>query len=269
MNDIMLLSIRDLSVEYRKDHTKIGIINLSIRKGEVLGLTGESGSGKSTVCKAILGLLDDKTTFLQGSIRLYNQEILCLPARERRKINGKDIALIMQNPMTAFDPCMKMKGHFVETLCAHMSCNQRDAVLYGLDLLKDLGMKEPDKVMKSYPHQLSGGMLQRVMIALAVALNPVLIIADEPTTALDGGNEAIVLDLLHHIRREYAPAMLLVSHDMEVLAAMADRVAVMKEGKILEMSDTRQLFFGPQHDYTKELLAACCLPGEEDGFADD
>jgi nickel transport system ATP-binding protein len=175
----------------------------------------------------------------------------------------------MQNPMNAFDPCMKIKGHFAETLRAHMSCSKKDAVLYGLDLLKDLGMKERDKVMKSYPHQLSGGMLQRAMIALAVAINPVLIIADEPTTALDNGNEAIVLDLLAHVLREYAPAMLLVSHDIEVLAAMADHVAVMKAGKILEMNETRQLFAHPQHDYTKELLAARRLTPEEDGFADD
>lgn len=269
MNDIALLSIRDLSVEYRKDHTRIGRINLSLRKGEVLGLAGESGSGKSTVCKAILGLLDDRTVFLQGSIRLHHQEILHLPGEERRKINGKDIALIMQNPMTAFDPCMKIKDHFAETLRAHMSCSKKDAVLYGLDLLENVGLKERDKVMKSYPHQLSGGMLQRVMIALAIALNPVLIIADEPTTALDTGNEALVLELLAHIRREYAPAMLLVSHDMEVLADMADQVAVMKDGKILEMNGIRQLFAHPQHDYTQELMAACRLSREEDGFADD
>lgn len=268
MNDSAILSIRGLLAEYRKDRTKIGTVDLSIQKGEVLGLAGESGSGKSTVCKAILGLLDDRTALLQGSIRLHKREILHLPAEERRKINGKDIALIMQNPMAAFDPCMKVKGHFTETLCAHMPCSKKDALLYGLDLLKSVGLNEGDRVMQSYPHQLSGGMLQRVMIALAVALNPVLIIADEPTTALDTGNERLVLGLLDHIRREYAPAMLLVSHDMEVLAAMADQVAVMKDGKILEINSARQLFARPRHDYTKELLAACRLPGKEDGFAD-
>lgn len=256
MNKDTIVAVNDLSVRYINTDINIEEISFEIARGEVLGLVGESGSGKSTVCHAILGLFDSDAVRISGSIRLQGKEILPLFWDEREKINGKDIGVVLQNPMAAFNPCMRIKGHFIETICAHLLCSKRDAVLYGIELLRKVGLPDGHRVMKSYPFQLSGGMLQRVMVAIAVALNPVLIIADEPTTALDTENQSIVMELLSFVMKEYKPAMLLVSHDMEVVAALADEIAVMKDGRILEQGTKAKVLYEPQTDYTKELLAS-------------
>ena len=252
----VILAVRDLSVRYSSTGASIDNITFDIKRGNVLGLLGESGSGKSTICNAILGLLDSVAVRMSGSIRLRDKEILPLFWDGREKINGKEIGVVLQNPMTAFNPCMRIKGHFIETMCTHLCCSKRDAVLYGIDLLRKVGLPDGQKVMNSYSFQLSGGMLQRIMIAIAIALNPVLIIADEPTTALDTGNQKIIMELLSFVMKEYKPAMLLVSHNIEIIAALADDVAVMRDGCILEQGTKAKVLHEPQAAYTKELLAS-------------
>lgn len=260
MRQDMVLSVKNLNVQYYGSKNGVYNVGLQIKRGRVLGLLGESGSGKSTICNAALGLLDP-TAHISGSVFLQGKELLELSEDERNHINGKDIGTVMQNPMVAFDPCMKIKGHFVETLCTHLHCSKRDAILHGIDLLKEVGLKNEKKIMNSFPSRLSGGMLQRVMIALAISLNPSFIIADEPTTALDRMNQKIVLELFSQIMEEYRPAMLLVSHDMEVLNALADDIAVIKDGKILEQGTLTEIMNHPKDSYTKELLASASYMG--------
>ncbi|MGL6200947.1 MAG: ABC transporter ATP-binding protein [Lachnospiraceae bacterium] len=251
-----VLSVEELAVNYPSTGAGIEAVSFRIARGEVLGLLGESGSGKSTVCNAILGLLDQSAVRIRGSIRLGDIEINSLSWHQREKINGKQIGIILQNPMASFNPYMKIKGHFVETLCTHLSCGRRDAVLLGLEALKLTGLKDEKRIMNSYPFQLSGGMLQRVMIAIAVSLNPVLLIADEPTTALDDSNQRIIMELLAKIMKEFCPAMLLVSHDLKVMEQLADRLIVLKDGQVRERGSTAGLLHNPADDYTRELLAA-------------
>ena len=264
MNRNFVLEVDDLSVRYLNTGANIQDISFGIRRGKVLGILGESGSGKSTVCNAVLGLLDSTAVQMSGSVLLHGKEILPLFWDGREKINGKEIGVVLQNPMAAFNPCMKIKGHFIETLCAHLTCRKRDAVLYGIELLGRVGLSDGQSVMNSYPFQLSGGMLQRIMAAVAISLNPALIIADEPTTALDTVNQEIVMELLSFVMKEYKPAMLLVSHDLEVMRALADDIAVMKDGRILEYGTKTELLNNPQNDYTKELLASAGLLGVAD-----
>jgi ABC-type dipeptide/oligopeptide/nickel transport system ATPase component len=259
MNKDVILAVSDLSVRYLSTDVNIEDITFEINRGRVLGLVGESGSGKSTICNVILGLLDSAAVQISGSVRLQDKEILPLFWDGREKINGKEIGVILQNPMAAFNPCMRIQGHFIETLCTHLLCSKRNAILYGIELLRKVGLPDGHRVMRSYPFQLSGGMLQRVMVAIAISLNPALIIADEPTTALDTGNQAIVMDLLSFVMREYKPAMLLVSHDMGVVEALADDIVVMKDGCILEQGAKTKVLYEPQVGYTKELLASAGL----------
>lgn len=256
MGKNVIISVENLSVQYHSTNMRIEDVSFSISRGSVLGLLGESGSGKTTVCNAVLGLLDDGIAYLKGSVRLLVNEILPLTWDQRELVNGKEIGVIMQNPMASFDPCMSIRGHFEETLRTHLSCSKRDAVVYGMEALRKVGLKDEKRVMNSYPHQLSGGMLQRVMAALAVALNPVFIIADEPTTALDRSSQGVVLELLDFVMQEYRPAMLLVSHDIDVMEALADEVAVMKEGRIVEYGSYASIIRAPKEDYTRELLSA-------------
>ncbi|SHN58742.1 ABC transporter ATP-binding protein [Desulfitobacterium chlororespirans] len=261
-DDEPVLAVRNLSITYRHHAASVSNVSFALGKGKVLGLAGESGSGKSSVCKAILGLLTPGPAAVSGEIDFMGEELLALPYEERRRINGKEIVFIMQNPMTAFDPCMKIKHHFMETFMAHLLCSKRDALHYASAMLGRVGLGEGDRIMDSYPHMLSGGMLQRVMIALAISLNPILIIADEPTTALDAESQSTVLSLLQTVIRSYQPAMLLVSHELRVLSLLADDIAVMKDGRLIETGSTRDVFGNPQQEYTRELMAAHSLMGE-------
>jgi len=254
-----VLQVRDLHVQLK---TKNGVtdliqdINFELKTGKILGLIGESGCGKTITSMSILQLLNPKETTIEGSIMLKGQELNGLVEKEMRKIRGKDIAFIMQNPMNAFTPVFTIGHQFVETIRSHTNWNKKQATELAIEAMKQVNLPDPDKLLKYYPFQLSGGMLQRVMIAIAASLHPAIIIADEPTTALDVNNQKKVLRHLDKVRSEYGSAILLISHDLGVIAELADEVAVMQHGKIVEKADVFQLFDAPKHEYTKKLLNA-------------
>ncbi|WP_243557801.1 nickel import ATP-binding protein NikD [Priestia megaterium] len=254
-----VLQVRNLHVQLK---TKNGVtdlvqdINFELKPGKILGLIGESGCGKTITSMSILQLLSRKETTIEGSIMLRGQELNGLVEKEMRKIRGKDIAFIMQNPMNAFTPVFTIGHQFVETIRSHTNWNKKQATELAIESMKQVNLSDPDKLLKYYPFQLSGGMLQRVMIAIAASLHPAIIIADEPTTALDVNNQKKVLRHLDKVRSDYGSAILLISHDLGVIAEMADEVAVMQHGKIVEKADVFQLFDAPQHEYTKKLLNA-------------
>ncbi|WJD83876.1 nickel import ATP-binding protein NikD [Priestia megaterium] len=254
-----VLQVRDLHVQLK---TKNGVtdlvqdINFELKTGKILGLIGESGCGKTITSMSILQLLNPKETTIEGSIMLKGQELNGLVEKEMRKIRGKDIAFIMQNPMNAFTPVFTIGHQFVETIRSHTNWNKKQATELAIESMKQVNLPDPDKLLKYYPFQLSGGMLQRVMIAIAASLHPAIIIADEPTTALDVNNQKKVLRHLDKVRSDYGSAILLISHDLGVIAELADEVAVMQHGKIVEKADVFQLFDAPKHEYTKKLLNA-------------
>lgn len=254
-----VLQVRDLHVQLK---TKGGVIdlvkdiNFELKPEKVLGLIGESGCGKTITSMSILQLLNRKETIIEGSIMLKGQELNGLAEKEMRKIRGKDIAFIMQNPMNAFTPVFTIGHQFVETIRSHTNWNKKQAKELAIESMKQVNLPEPNKLLKYYPFQLSGGMLQRVMIAIAASLHPAIIIADEPTTALDVNNQKKVLRHLDKVRSDYGSAILLISHDLGVIAEMADEVAVMQHGEIVEKADVFQLFDAPKHEYTKKLLNA-------------
>lgn len=254
-----VLQVRDLHVQIKN---KNGItplvqgINFELKRGKILGLVGESGCGKTLTSMSILQLLNLKTTMIEGSIALKGRELNGLAEKEMRKIRGKDIAFIMQNPMNAFTPVFTIGHQFIETIRSHTQWNKKQATELAIEAMHHVNLPNPAKLLKYYPFQLSGGMLQRVMIAIAASLHPAIIIADEPTTALDVNNQKKVLRHLDKIRSEYGSSILLISHDLGVIAEMADEVAVMQHGRIVEKADVFQLFDHPQHDYTKKLLNA-------------
>ncbi|MCI4621201.1 nickel import ATP-binding protein NikD [Priestia megaterium] len=254
-----VLQVRDLHVQIKAKNgitTLVQDINFELKPGEILGLIGESGCGKTVTSMSILQLLNRKETTIEGSIMLKGQELNGLAEKEMRKIRGKDIAFIMQNPMNAFTPVFTIGHQFVETICSHTSLNKKQATELAIESMKQVNLPDPGKLLKYYPFQLSGGMLQRVMIAIAASLHPAVIIADEPTTALDVNNQKNVLRHLDKIRSEYGSAILLISHDLGVVSEMADEVAVMQHGKIVEKAGVFQLFDSPKHEYTKKLLNA-------------
>ena len=228
--------------------------NFAMKKGEVLGLVGESGSGKTVTSMSILQLHDRKSMDVTGSITLHDKELNGLGESEMRKIRGQEIAYIMQNPMNAFTPVFTIGHQFMETIRAHTSLNRKQAKELAIDIMTSVNLPEPEKILKSYPFQLSGGMLQRVMIAIAVSLQPSVLIADEPTTALDLHSQLLVLRLLDEVRIKYGTSILLISHDLGVISEMADNVIVMRQGEILESANVLELFDNPQHEYTKKLL---------------
>ncbi|WP_397222885.1 nickel import ATP-binding protein NikD [Peribacillus simplex] len=254
-----VLKVSDLHVQVQtKDgaSTLVKDIDFELEKGKVLGLVGESGCGKTVTSMSILQLLDRKTTTIEGSITLQGRELNGLDDKEIRKIRGKDIAFIMQNPMNSFTPVFTIGNQFIETIRSHTSLNKQQAKELAIDAMQNVNLPDPAKLLKSYPFQLSGGMLQRVMIAMAACLHPSVIIADEPTTALDVHNQLQVLRHLDRIRSEYGTSILLISHDLGVISEMADDVVVMQHGRIVEAANVFELFDNPQHEYTKKLLNA-------------
>ncbi|MRX72793.1 ATP-binding cassette domain-containing protein [Bacillus lacus] len=252
-----ILSVKDLHVQVKTSEgflTLVHDITFGIKKGRILGLVGESGCGKTVTSMSILQLHNKKNLDVSGSITLQGRELNGLENKEMRKIRGKEIAFIMQNPMNAFTPVFTIGHQFVETIKSHTSLNKKQARELAMNVMESVNLQDPQKLFKNYPFELSGGMLQRVMIAMAACLQPSVIIADEPTTALDLHSQLLVLRLLDKVRSEYGTSILLISHDLGVISEMADDVIVMNQGKIVESANVFDLFDHPSHEYTKKLL---------------
>ncbi|MFC5406327.1 ABC transporter ATP-binding protein [Cohnella soli] len=259
MIDQTVLDVERLRIEVASERgiaQAVQDLSFKISKGQVLGIVGESGCGKSMTCMSILGLLPASAYVTQGSIRLNGAELNALSLRERNCVRREQISLVLQNPMTAFNPLMTIGRQFIETLKLHRSYSRKQALMHAMECLAEMNLSEPEQVLRQYPYELSGGMLQRVMIGLALSNKPDLLIADEPTTALDSRNREHVLNAFRRIKAASETAVLLVSHDIEVIEAVADSVIVMKQGKIVESGSTVDVLTRPAHEYTKLLLDA-------------
>jgi peptide/nickel transport system ATP-binding protein len=265
----IVLEVRDLSVDFGVDKkwvpAAIGL-NYEVRAGEVLAIVGESGSGKSASSMALLGLLPSNSR-VSGSVRLSGKELLGANAANIREVRGKDVAVIFQEPMTALNPVYTVGAQIVETVRLHNEVSPDQARERALRMLELVELPDPEKAFKSYPHQLSGGQRQRAMIAQSLSCDPKLLIADEPTTALDVTVQAEILDLMRNLRNKLDSAIVLITHDMGVVADLADRIAVMRRGLIVETGTAEQVFRNPRHEYTQALLAA--VPHLGQGGADE
>ena len=239
-------------------------ISYTVDEGETVALVGESGCGKSVSALSILRLIPwPPGKIVEGHIRFAGTDLLTLSDDEIRNVRGKDISMVFQEPMTSLNPVLSIEQQLTETLTTHFPVSPEEAKKRALELLDMVGIAEPERRLKQYPHHFSGGMRQRVMIAIALACHPALVIADEPTTALDVTIQAQVLDLLRELRAQFNLALLLITHDFGVIAEMADRVAVMNKGALVEQGPVRQVLRAPVHDYTRSLLAA--VPGTGSG----
>jgi peptide/nickel transport system ATP-binding protein len=253
-----ILEVKDLGVDFWVDGTWYPAaidMNYDVHPGEVLAIVGESGSGKSSSSMALLGLLPSNAR-VNGSIKLKGREITTLSDRQLRMVRGRDVAVIFQEPMTALNPVYTVGFQIVEVLRLHMNLSPDDAKARAIELLTMVEMPQPEVAFNKYPHQFSGGQRQRAMIAMAISCDPVLLIADEPTTALDVTVQAEILDLMRNLRKRLNSAIVLITHDMGVVADLADKIIVMKDGLIVESAPIQQLFDKPEHPYTRELLAA-------------
>jgi peptide/nickel transport system ATP-binding protein len=254
-----VLSVRDLRVEFitRRGALKaIDGISFDIGRGEVLGVVGESGAGKSVTGSAVIGLIDPPGRIAGGEIRLSGRRIDNLPPEEMRKVRGKRIGMIFQDPLTSLNPLYRVGEQLVETIRTHTNLSSSAARQRAVDLLAEVGIPAPERRIDGYPHEFSGGMRQRVVIALALCAEPELIIADEPTTALDVSVQAQIISLLKRLGREHGTAIMLVTHDMGVIAETADRVAVMYAGRIAEIGPVREVVQSPLHPYARGLMGA-------------
>ncbi len=259
MSEAALLSIRDLRVAFDGRHgplTALDGVSFDIAPGEILGVVGESGAGKSLTGAAVIGLLDPPGRIAGGSIHLDGRRIDALPADELRKIRGRQIGAIFQDPLTSLHPLLRVGDQIVETILAHLDVSRTEARARALDLLRQVGIPAAETRIDHYPHQFSGGMRQRVVIALALCAEPRLIIADEPTTALDVSIQAQITTLLKRLCREHGTAIMLVTHDMGVIAETADRVAVMYAGRVVEIGPVIEVTRRPHHPYAAGLMAS-------------
>jgi len=236
-------------------HEVVRGVSFTLERGEVLGLVGESGSGKSVTSLAILGLLGSAAR-IEGSIRWQGRELLGLPDLSLRDIRGREIAMVFQEPMTALNPVMTVGRQITEALHAHSRVSAGDAKRRTIEALESVAIPDAARRFRDYPHQFSGGQRQRILIAMALVHKPQLLIADEPTTALDVTVQAQVLELMKSLQRERGLAMIFTSHDLAVVGQMADRVAVMRKGEVLESGPCLQVLTQPKHPYTQSLLAA-------------
>ena len=252
-----MLEIRDLHVRFHnRDREAVGGISLTIGNGEIVGLVGESGSGKTVTAMSIAGLLPRKQCSYSGDILLNGQDLLHAQRSELRKLHGREIGIVFQEPMSAMDPLMKVGEQVSEVLRIHTDLNASERRKKALKALTEVELQDPEAVYDSYPHELSGGMLQRAMIAAAIVIEPSLLLLDEPTTALDVTIQAQILELLKKLNREYEVSMLFISHNLKVVRKLCTRVAVMQRGLLVETGETDQVFYHPQHPYTRHLIEA-------------
>ncbi|MCP4790924.1 MAG: ABC transporter ATP-binding protein [Gammaproteobacteria bacterium] len=261
-----LLDIRNLTVEFATAHGALRAvdgINLQLDEGEIVAIVGESGSGKSVAMLALMGLLPWTAKVTADCMLFDNQDLLLMSPKKRRKIIGKDISMIFQEPMTSLNPCFTVGYQIAEVLAQHFGGSHRSHQERTIELLQQVGIPAAETRLKAYPHQLSGGMCQRVMIAMMIACQPKLLIADEPTTALDVTIQAQILDLLVELQKANGMALVLITHDMAVVAETADNVLVQYAGQQVEQRPVKALFNNPRHPYTQALLDA--LPERSEG----
>lgn len=259
--DCPLLEVKDLRVSFHTDRGVVQAVNgvsFTLENGKTLGIVGESGCGKSVTSLSILQLLPSKYAVIEpgSSIKLNGQELIGLDKNEQRNIRGNKISMIFQDSMTSLNPVMSIERQMIEPFMLHQGMKRKEAAEAALEMLRKVGIPAPEKRIKEYPHQLSGGMRQRVMIAMALSCKPQVLIADEPTTALDVTIQAQIMELMQKMKEEMGTAIILITHDMGVVADMADDIMVMYTGKAVESGDKRAIFKNPQHPYTKGLLAS-------------
>jgi dipeptide transport system ATP-binding protein len=261
-----LLEIENLSVDFPSRNAvmhAVDGVSLSLDSGDVLGIVGESGSGKSVTMMALMGLVSYPGRVSASRLVFDGHDLQALSRGQRNQLVGKDMAMIFQDPTTSLNPCFTVGFQLAETLRLHLGLDSRAARRRSIELLEQVGIPEPETRLRAFPHQMSGGMNQRVMIAMAIACNPKLLIADEPTTALDVTIQAQILDLLRGLQKERGMALVLITHNMGVVSEMARRVAVMYAGQIMEEQGAASLFESPRHPYTEALMAA--MPERSDG----
>ncbi|BFM50057.1 dipeptide ABC transporter ATP-binding protein [Marinomonas sp. THO17] len=259
-----LLELNNLSVKFGQFQA-VDNISYQVEEGEVLGIVGESGSGKSVSSLSIMGLIDYPGKVQAEQLSFNGENLLDMPEKQRRKLTGSDIAMIFQDPMTSLNPCFTVGYQIIEALKTHQGGSKKELKARAIELLTQVGIPAPESRLNNYPHQLSGGMSQRVMIAIAIACNPKLLIADEPTTALDVTIQAQIIDLLIELQRKQQMGLVLITHDLALVAEVADRVIVMYAGQIVESGPASEVFVTPKHPYTQALLAS--LPESAAGKA--
>lgn len=262
-----MLEIHDLHIKFHnRDREAVSGMNLTIGDGEIVGLVGESGSGKTVTAMSIAGLLPRKQCTLSGDILLDGQDLLHAERRELRQLHGKRIGVVFQEPMSAMDPLIRVGEQVEETLRIHTSLPKAERKQQAIAAMADVELEDPESVYRKYPHELSGGMLQRAMIASAVVIRPSLLLLDEPTTALDVTIQAQIIQLLIRLNQEHGISMLFISHNLNVVRKLCARVAVMQRGVVVEAGDTDTVFFHPEHPYTQHLIA--CIPTRKKGGVD-
>ncbi len=251
-----LLDIRDLYIYFRSASSPVEVVsglNFSIEESEMFGLAGESGCGKSITALSIMGILP-QNSFAKGQILFKGKDLLTLDEESKRSLRGNEMSMIFQEPMTSLNPVLTIGYQIAEVLVTHRGMSKRDAMDKARELLNSVKIPSPEVRIKEYPHQMSGGMRQRVMIAMAIACSPSLLIADEPTTALDVTIQAQILDLIQRLREERKMSILFITHDLGVIAENASRVAIMYAGRLVELASTAEIFNNPRHPYTIGLL---------------
>ncbi|MGP1254228.1 MAG: ABC transporter ATP-binding protein [Kiloniellales bacterium] len=261
-----LLEVRDLRVEFptrRGTLVAVNGVSFDIKEGEVLGVVGESGAGKSLTGSAVIGLLEPPGRIAAGEVLLKGRRIDNLPYREMRRVRGREIGMVFQDPLTSLNPLYTVGRQLVETIQTHRDVSEEVARKQAIDLLSEVGIPAPERRIDQYPHQFSGGMRQRVVIALALCVNPKLVIADEPTTALDVSIQAQIIKLLKRMCKEHGAAVMLITHDMGVIAETADRVAVMYAGRIAEIGPVRDVVQNAKHPYTHGLMGSIPMIGHD------
>jgi oligopeptide/dipeptide ABC transporter ATP-binding protein len=252
-----IISVKDLTVRYRTRESityATDAVSFDLRRGQILTLVGESGSGKSTAGMSVLRLLPGEADVVSGQVWFEGRDLLSMNDKDLRPVRGRRIAMIFQDPVAGLNPVLDIGSQVAEMLTSHLDINKKEARQRAVDILHDVGLSDPARVAKAYPFQLSGGMCQRVMIGIATALNPDVIIADEPTSALDVTIQAQILYQLDQLRKERGTAILLITHDFGVVAQMADEVAVMYAGRVVERGGVREMLKSPLHPYTHALL---------------
>lgn len=261
-----LLSVKNLSVTFGTDENPfraVDRLSYEVNPGEVLGIVGESGSGKSVSSLALMGLIDFPGKVNAEELIFEGKQLLAMKDRERRKITGDEIAMIFQDPMTALNPCFTVGNQIMEAIAVHQGGKKKERKQKAIELLRLVGIPAPETRINAYPHQLSGGMSQRVMIAMAIACDPKLLIADEPTTALDVTIQAQIIDLLLELQREKNMGLILITHDLALVAEAANRVVVMYAGQVVESGPAEEVFHNPSHPYTEALMKS--LPESAEG----